>query len=300
MDFEIVSVSAQINLAQNLANRFEKKIYIPFINHFSDGELEVVFESSITFDNKKIFILQSTCQPVQDNIIQFALLAHAVKNLNACDIIGIIPYFGYSRHDKSKMPGKQGEASIIAKLIEATGIKQLITVEPHSQVLKNLFSIPVKTVSTINLIVEHIQKNFADVIQDICMVAPDKGGKERAQAIAQQLKVSNIFFTKERYALDKTRIIGSKNECTGHTAIIVDDIIDTAGTALNTCDQLKKFGFKKIYGYFIHPVLSDSALEKINESSFEKIFVSNTIPLQQQSSKIEVLDISALLAQAIE
>jgi len=295
MNFEIVAPSTHFYLADLVAHRLDKSLIIPEVKKFADGELEIQFTPNTDFKGKKVFIIMATCPPVHDSLITFALLVHKVRMLGAQEIIGVIPYFGYGRHDKA-----QGSLAIIANIIEATNINKLIVFEPHVADIQSYFSIPVITVRASDLIATHIQDNS---LHKSSIIAPDQGASAKVIAIAQKIGAPYTIFVKERYDHNATKIITQLNNehdrC--DQAIIIDDIIDTGSTALNTLEHLKSKGYKRVYGYFIHPVFSRNAQKIIEESGFEKVFVSTSIPLSlSPSKKIELWDMSNVLADLLK
>lgn len=296
MKFELISGSSNKELCSLVAQKLDVKPIIPEIIRFADGEIEVTFPDFAQIKGKKAFIVQSTCPPVHENLMELLINLFQAKNAGANDLIAVVPYFGYARHDKNKIQGAQGSAALIARLIENAGAQKIITVALHSQITKSYFTHEIINIDLIDFIAAHIKNQFSDLAQ-ICLVAPDKGAQERVKAIAQQLGVGHIFFSKQRVAIDKSEIVASQTDCKGKIAIIVDDMIDTGGTAINACDALVARGFNQIYGYFIHPVLSGNAAQIIEHSKFTQIFVSNSIPLKSAGNKITVFDISEVLVK---
>jgi len=299
MTYEIIAFQHNLNLAQKIAHNLGKKVVVPTIERFADGEIEVVLAEPQVISGKKVFIIHSTCPPAHDNLMQLIFLVHALKNAGAQEIVAVIPYFGYARHDKSQIAGKTGAVHVIIKILEAAGINRIITVALHTKETENLFTVPIQNIDIIDLLVEHIKINIPQY-QEYCIVAPDQGAQERIMAIAQKLEVGFIVFHKERYATDKTRVIDSIVECTEKKAIIVDDIIDTGGTALHVCDELVQRGFKDIYGYFVHPVFSGDAAQRVVRSSFKEVFVSDSMPLTSVSSTIKQYTVAQLLSNVIK
>lgn len=295
------SIDNQSTLASNIAEQLGKPLHYAHVTRFADGETEVTFENTSFWQNKHVIIIQSTYPHPQEQILHVAFLAHELKNAECATITAIIPYFGYSRQEKSYIIDKFGPAQIIAQLLQNAGIDRIITLEAHTPILKNFFTIPFYSLSLIDAITQHIKQHI-DLSHGVSLIAVDKSAYNRAYTIAHQLDCDTIQFTKERYAHDKTKIISMSGEPNTHTAILVDDIIDTGGTALHVCDELAKKGVEHIFGYFVHPVLSDDAVNNIQTSAFEKVFVSNTIPLKdlQGHHKIEQFDISPIIVEQIK
>ncbi len=286
-------------IAEEIARQLQIKLIVPQVDHFADGELHVSLAYPSYFVDRVVLLVQSTSMPVNEHLLQILFLTHELKNIGAKKIRGVIPYFGYSRQEASDVSGKPGQAALVADMLQAAGLDSLVTVELHTPVIESFFSIPVINVRVTDIIVHHIQQQF-DSLDNVCLVAPDKGAQNRVKAIAQQLGIGFLTIIKERYAPDEVRITKTIGTCRGTTAIIIDDIIATGSTVLQAVDKLESMGFKQLYGYFVHPVFAGDAFEKIIASRLQKIFVSNTIPLQQQNTKVEVFDVSKAVIAAIK
>ena len=299
MDFEFITLG-QSSLASRIAEQCGKILHYAQVIRFADGETQVTFENANFWHNKHAVIIQSTHPLPQEQILHVAFLAHELKNAGCAKITAVIPYFGYSRQEKSHIPGKSGRAHVVAQSLQNAGIDQIITIEAHTPILESFFTIPFQSLSLVDFIAQHSRQHI-DLSHGVSLIAVDKGAYNHARAIAQKLNCNTIQFTKERYAHDKTRIIGISDTCTTPTAIIVDDIIDT-GVPHCTCDELTKKGVKHIFGYFAHPIFSNDALSKVQTSNFEKVFVSNTIALKDlpHHNKIELFDTSAIIVQQIK
>ncbi len=300
MNFELVALESDNELIQSIAAQLGKQIIVPQVNQFADGEREVLLsEHADQLRDKTVFVMQSTCPPVHDNIITIALLVHALYTVGVSRIIAVIPYFGYARQHESDIPGKRGAVDTIINMLEATGIDTFVCVELHTPELEEFFSIPIYNINLDEYIIEHIQQHIP-LWRHCCLVAPDKGVLEKVQSIAKRLDLDVLAFSKKRYEVDKTMITLVSGESTKKNAIIIDDMISTGSTALGACDELVKRGFENIYGYFIHPVFAGDAQDKIERSKFTNVFVSNSIPLsKRKKSKIDVFDISKVLVDLI-
>jgi ribose-phosphate pyrophosphokinase len=297
MDFQIVGPESL--LARHIANDLHKELIVPDIIRFADGELEVKFSNPERLKDNKVFIIQSTNPPVHDHIMQLLLTIFQAQNVGAQEIIAVIPYFGYARHDKAYIPGTESEVKLIADLFQSAGVQKVITVALHSEKIIEYFQIPVTNLWLADVIAKDIKTRFKDLTQ-ICLVAPDVGAQPRIAKVCEILGIGHIFFTKKRIAADKTLITAVDVHCHGKIAIMIDDIIDTGGTAVNACDELLHQGFSQVYGYFIHAVLSGNAISRIEHSNFSEVFVSNSIPLTQDVTKIKIFDITNVLVQAIK
>ena len=299
MNIEVITLDERTQLAHSIAGQFNAPCCVAQVEQFADSEIRVSLPHPERFTGKTVLLVQSTSMPVQQNVLAVAFLAHELKNAGAQKVIGVIPYFGFSRQEASDIPGKPGQAQVVALLFEAAGMDVMITVELHTDQVESFFSIPITNVRLIDVIAQHIKSNFA-TLEGICLVAPDEGACDWVESIAKKLDAGSFTFTKKRYAKDATRIVGKKGECIGTTAIIIDDIIATGGTAFQACDELLQFGFQKVYGYFVHPVLAGDARVQVEKSTFEKIFVSNSIPLGRPvGGKVDVFDITNAIVSYI-
>lgn len=285
-------------LAEIVARHLHTNLLTAQFEKFSDSECSVTLQDPAQFHGQDVHIFQSTGMPVNDTVLGVAFLAQQLKQAGAQRVILVNPYFGYSRQDINKVTSGPGHVQIIARLFEAAGVDELVTVELHNPAIKEFFSIPVHELSLTDAIAEHIKRQFG-VRNDLCLVAPDKGAHERVAKIALLVGAGVLVFSKERYAADKTRVLGVSGACMGKTALLIDDIIDTGGTAINVAAALKEMEYAQVVGYFVHPVFSGDAFDRINTSPFTQLFVSNTLPLAAENHKVAAFDISALLAEFI-
>jgi ribose-phosphate pyrophosphokinase len=285
-------------ICESVARLLQADLVQAHFQKFSDSECAVSIDNPEHFLGKDVYIFQSTGTPVNDTVLGVAFLAQQLKQAGARKIVLINPYFGYSRQDKGVIAGQPGHVEIIARLFEASGIDELITVELHNPAIKNYFTIPIHELSLTDALAEYIKQHFGSR-KEMCLIAPDKGAYERVAKIGLLVGAGVLVFSKERYAADKTRVVGVSGTCSGKTAILIDDIIDTAGTAINAAQALMELQFHEVIGFFVHPVLSGDACERIEKSPFAQIIVSNTLPVPGDHRKIVPLDISGVLAEFI-
>ena len=293
----VVALTDQTQLAARVAQQLNLPLTLCPPTKFSDGEVHVALEDPSRFRGQTVVLVQSTCAPVSETTLLVPFLVHELKNAGASRVIGVIPYLGYSRQELSKATGKSGSGWVVAQMLERAGLDELFILELHEPALKDFFTIPVHDMLARDAIAQHIRSTISD-LKSICIVAPDEGAQSMAIDIANPLGASTMVFQKERYAQDKTRLLGHTGASDGTIAIIVDDIIDTGGTAINVCDALKRQGFEKVFGYFVPPVLSGNASEKIEKSGFDTVFVSNSIPVRH-TTNIDIVDMSALIAHHV-
>ncbi len=288
---DIVIVAArQLYLAQALADHYDKQLIIPKITTFADGEKEIFFENPALFYDKKVLLVHPTCPRVAEEIIVLTLLARIIKAAGCKELVTLIPYLGYSRHTKVIMSHIPSEAHMIIQLLESLPIDHFVTVELHDEKDQDFFVMPMKQVILAPLLTDYLTTKITG---DYCIVAPDAGAYERAQKIAQLLNKPVIAYHKKRIGVDTIRLESSTDFSLHKKAIIIDDIIDTGGTALQVARDLKEKGVQEVYGCFIHGIFSKKENIPLLFKQFTTIFVSNSVPvLLQDATSLEVFDIS--------
>ena len=294
--FEFFSLDKDFNLAKNVANHFKKNLYAPNVVKFADSEINLQFKEDININQKEVVVIHSTVYPVNENLLQLIFLIDCLKNMGAAKVHAIIPYFGYSRQCEYGDKDLPGHAGIVAKMLEIAGVDSVAVVEAHDETLASFFSVPFKNIKIDQILAQHIKNNCID-LHDCCLVAPDEGAAKRVTKIGKMLNMTTLFFTKKRCGINKVEIIESSGKIACKSAIIIDDIIDTGGTALKVADILASQEAAHIFGYFIHPVLSGNAIGQLMRGSLQKAYVSDSIALQdnEKVDKIEVFDISQAL-----
>jgi len=290
------SLDKEFELAYNLAEKCNKKVIIPEIAHFSDSEMRVELPEDIDVSGISAYIIYSTVDPVNRSYMKLFFLADLLKRKGARKVHAVIPYIGYSRQCGCKKSEGIGHAKIIAKLIECSGVDSVTACEIHDNTLKSFFDIPFKNILLRRCIAEHIKENFLD-LKDCVLVAPDKGARSRVEDVAKLLSIEAIFFSKQRINESEVDVLATGSDCSAKKAIIIDDIINTGGTAIQVAHKLKQQGMQNIYAYFVHPVLSGNVIENLKKSPINKVFVANTVELQEREKidKIQVLDVSEVL-----
>jgi ribose-phosphate pyrophosphokinase len=297
---ELITIDNETGLAGLVAQRFKKKLHEAIIKRFADGEMRISLKDPKLWADTRAVIIQSTSAPVLEHIMQVSFLAQELKNAGAEEVIAVIPYFGYARQERGDRAGKSGPVLVIVGLLEDAGVDRIVAVDLHAPIIADFFIIPAQNILLHQMIADHIKKNMK-MGESVCLVSPDAGGKERVRLIAQKLGLEYLVFTKERYDIGKTRLVGAQQKCKASRAIIIDDIIDTGGTALQVVDQLVAQGVQTIDGYFVHPVLSGDARTMLEKSRFNHIFVTNTIPIKNSAqSKFQVIDISEQIVEAFK
>lgn len=283
-----------------LAAAVSKKSKIPLgkidLGSFSDGELDVWVEDDV--NNSNVFILQSNSYPVNDNIIELLLISDALRRSGAHKITSVIPYFGYSRKEKQNRRGEPISAKVIADLIVTAGINKIICLDLHADAIVGFFDVPVIYLSALNVLAERLKE---EKLQNPVVVAPDVGGVKRARNFAAILKTPLAVIEKHRQvsARDKIEVLSMSGEVAGDTAVIIDDVISTGGTIIESANALRDKGVKKIYVCATHGVFANNALANLEKSHIDKIFVTDSIKNETKSKKIVTVSISDLIANCL-
>lgn len=290
------------NSNRKLANEVAEYLGIPvcdtLITTFSDGEIMVQINENVR--GSDIFVLQSTCTPVNDNIVELLLLIDALKRASAGRITAVIPYYGYARQDRKVQPRVPISSKLVADLITVAGANRVLTVDLHAGQIQGFFNIPVDHLYASPVILDYIKKCN---IKDIVIVSPDAGGVERARAFAKRLSASLAIIDKRRERANESQVMNVIGDVKGKNTIILDDMIDTAGTIAQAASALTEKGAKKVLAACTHAVLSGPAIDRLNNSVIEELIVTNTIRLdskQEKCKKLTVLSIAPLLAEAIK
>jgi ribose-phosphate pyrophosphokinase len=265
---------------------------------FSDGETQIEIHENIR--GRDVFVLQSTCTPVNDNLMQLLIIMDALKRASARSLTAIIPYYGYGRQDRKVKPRVPISAKLVADLITTAGADRVVSVDLHAGQIQGYFNIPVDNLFAAPLLLKYMRHHFTD---DLVIVSPDAGGVERARAFAKRLSASLAIIDKRRDAPNIAEAMNIIGEVDGKTAIILDDMVDTAGTLTQGANALKKRGAETIYACCTHPVLSGPSIGRLEDSPIDRLVVTNTIPLNevsQKCTKIEVLSVAELIGEAIK
>jgi len=291
------------NASQTVAGRVAQQLMQPLgfiqVEKFSDGETRIEVLENIR--GRDVFLIQSTCPPANEHLMELLLMADACRRASAKTISAVVPYFGYSRQDRRPRNTRGPiSAKLVADLMETSGISRLITIDLHADQIEGFFSIPVDNVYSSPVLLGDIWKQKYD---SLVLVSPDVGGVLRARAIARRLDNAGLaIFDKRREKANKSEVVNIIGDVQDKTAVIFDDMVDTAGTLCNAAAALKEKGANKIVAYAAHPVLSGPATERIRESELDELVVTDTIPLSQDAldtGKIRQLSIAELVAETI-
>ncbi|MFI4938437.1 MAG: ribose-phosphate pyrophosphokinase [Candidatus Berkiellales bacterium] len=295
----IFSGNANPELGKSVAKYLNVRLGEATIGHFSDGEIMVEILENVR--GKDVFVIQSTSQPTNDNLMELLLLTDALRRASALRITAVVPYFGYARQDRrvrsSRVPIS---AKVVADMMAAVGIDRLLTVDLHADQIQGFFNMPVDNVyGSSVMITDILSKNY----QSPVVVSPDVGGVVRARAIAKRLNDTSLaIIDKRRPQPNEARVMNIIGDVADHPCILVDDIVDTAGTLAMAAQALKEQGATKVVAYCTHPVLSGAAIENIEKSNIDELVVTDTIALRPNAAKcrkIRQLSIDAMLSEAI-
>jgi ribose-phosphate pyrophosphokinase len=270
------------------------------LSTFSDGEVFVQVNENVR--GADVFVIQPTCHPVNQNLMELLIIIDALKRASACRITAVIPYYGYGRQDRKVQPRVPITAKLVADLITAAGAHRVLTMDLHAGQIQGFFNIPVDHLFAAPVLLQYFQRRLEQGDwRDLVVVAPDAGGVERARAFAKRLGTSLAIMDKRRTGPDEAKIMHVIGEVRGRDVILLDDIIDTAGTITQAVSALRQEGARRVLASCTHAVLSGPAVDRLEHSAIEEVVVTNTIPLraEPQSKKITVLSVASLLGEAI-
>ncbi len=295
--FAIFSGNSTPDLTEKICRYLELPVGGAKVKTFSDGEIQIEINENVR--SKDIFVIQSTCSPVNDNLVEMLLMIDAFKRSSASRITAVMPYYGYSRQDRKVAPRVPISAKLVADLLTVAGANRLITVDLHAGQIQGFFNIPVDNLFATSVILKYINTNFNN---DLVIVSPDAGGLERARAFAKRLNAGLAVIDKQREMPNEAKAMAVIGDVSEKVVIILDDIVDTAGTLTKAAGAIIKNGAKEVHACCTHPVLSGPAVDRIMESELKSIVVTDTIPLGSRAEncdKIKVLSISELVGEAI-
>lgn len=297
-DLKIFTGNSNLPLAQEISQYLKVPLGKATVETFSDGESKVEVKENVRGGD--VFVVQSTSAPGNDNLMEMLLMLDAFKRASAKRITAVIPYFGYARQDRKVAPRVPISAKLVADLITTAGASRILTMDLHSGQIQGFFNIPVDNLYATPVLLQYLRRQLNR--NEVTIVSPDAGGVERARDFATRLNASLAIIDKRRSGpnvVEEMNIIG---EVKGQTAILLDDMVDTAGTLTMAAEALKKEGAKRIFGCCTHPVLSGPAIRKIKNSPLEELIVTNSIPLglkAEKCKKIKVLSVAHLIGEAI-
>ena len=297
-DLSIFTGNSNPDLADKVSKYLFKKLGSAKVNRFSDGEIQIEIKENVR--SKDVFIIQSTCNPVNDNLMELLLMIDAMRRSSASRITAVVPYYGYARQDKKVAPRVPISAKLVADLLTNAGANRVITMDLHAGQIQGFFNIPVDNLYAAPVLIEYIRQKFND--KDLVVVSPDAGGVERARAFAKRLDAGLAIVDKRRDKPNEAKAMAVIGNVTDKTAIILDDMVDTAGTLTEASNAISEKGAKEVHACCAHAVLSGPAVSRIQASALKTLVTTDTIPLSEeatQCSKIEVLTIAPLVGEAI-
>jgi len=297
-ELKVFSGSSNVELAEEICRFLGVPLGRATLSTFSDGEILVRIDENVR--GMDIFIIQSTSSPVNDHLVELLLMIDAMKRASAFRITAVIPYFGYARQDRKDQPRVPISAKLMADLITTSGAHRVLTMDLHAGQIQGFFNIPVDHLYAAPVLLDYIKSKN---LQDLVVVSPDAGGVERARAFAKRLNVQLAIIDKRREGPNQTKIMNIIGEVETRNVLLLDDMIDTAGTIAQSAKALDEKGASEILAGCTHPVLSGAALEHLNASAIAEIIVTNTVPLGKKKdhcSKIKVLSVASLLGEAIK
>jgi len=296
-NIKVFSGNANKELTKDICDELDISLGNCEVGKFSDGEIFVNIAETVR--GRDVFIIQPTCSPVNDNIMEVLILIDAFKRASAGRINAVIPYYGYARQDRKTKAREPITAKLIADLLTVAGIDRVVSMDLHAGQIQGYFDIPVDHLSGVPILAEYF-KNIVN--RDTVVVSPDLGGVTRARNFANLLDLPIAIIEKRRPKANVSEVMNVIGDIENKNVVIVDDIIDTAGTITKAAQVLKTFGAKAVYACATHAVLSGPAIERIDDSVIEKFIVTNTIPLSKEgeSDKIEVVSVAPIFAEAIK
>lgn len=294
---KLFSGNSNLALAHAIAKYLDIELGKAIVRTFSDGEIMVEIGENVR--GSDVFVIQPTCTPVNHNLMELLIMIDALRRASARRITAVIPYYGYARQDRKVAPRTPITAKLVADLITTAGARRVLAMDLHAGQIQGFFSIPVDNLFAAPVLLEYMRDNF---FNNLVIVSPDAGGVERARAFAKRLNAQLAIIDKRRERPNESKVMHVVGDIQGKNVVILDDMIDTAGTICHAAQALKEEGAKHIYACTVHPVLSGPALERIEGSPIERLIVTDTIPLKPEakgSGKIEVLSVANLLGEAI-
>jgi ribose-phosphate pyrophosphokinase len=293
---KIFSGNANFAMAEEIAEHLGMEVSRADVRKFSDGEIFIEIRENVRGTDS--FIIQPTCTPVNDHLMELVIMADAMRRASARRITAVLPYYGYARQDRKVAPRVPISAKVVAEMLMAVGVRRVLCMDLHAGQIQGFFNIPVDHLYAAPVLIDYIRANFDDFI----MISPDAGGVERTRAFAKRLNCGLAIIDKRRDRPNHSEAMHVIGDVKGKVAILMDDMVDTAGTLCNGANTLIENGAKEVHACCSHPVLSGPAVDRLSSSAIKSLVVTNTIPLRDNAracGKIKVLSVSALLAEAI-
>ncbi|MBW1669912.1 MAG: ribose-phosphate pyrophosphokinase [Deltaproteobacteria bacterium] len=293
----IFTGNANPALAQEICDYLSMPLGRASVQTFSDGEVYVEIGENVR--GADAYVIQPTCPPVNDNMMELLIMVDALRRASARRITAVLPYYGYARQDRKVAPRVPISAKLVADIITTAGARRVLAMDLHATQIQGFFSIPVDHLFAAPVLLDYLKGKFTG---EVVMVSPDAGGVERTRAFAKRFGAGLAIIDKRRDRPNESEVMFIIGDVKGKMAVILDDMVDTAGTLCKAAQALKEHGANKVHGCITHPVLSGPAISRINESVLESLVVTNTIPLTEEAQKVDkikVLSVSSLLGEAI-
>ena len=295
----VFSGNANLALSDGIVKKLNMRLGMATVGRFSDGEVAVEIEENVR--GKDVFIIQPTCSPTNENLMELLVMIDALKRASASRITAVMPYYGYARQDRRSRSARVPiSAKLVAKMIEQAGAHRVLTVDLHADQIQGFFDIPVDNVYSSPILLGDV---WRQQYKDLIVVSPDVGGVVRARALAKRLDDADLaIIDKRRPKANVSEIMHIIGDVDGRTCVLIDDLVDTAGTLCHAAAALKKHGAIKVVAYCTHAVLSGSAMKNLNGSELDELVVTDTIPLSEdavESGKIRQLSVAEMLAETI-
>jgi ribose-phosphate pyrophosphokinase len=298
-DFKVFSGNSNQGLARRICEYLKRPLSKAEVGHFSDGEIHVEVGENVR--GLDTFIIQSTCPPANDHLMELLIMCDALKRASAASITAVMPYYGYARQDRKVAPRTPITAKLVADLLEAAGATRVVSMDMHAGQIQGFFNIPSDHLYASPVFLEDIRRQFTDP-DSVVIVSPDAGGVERARAYSKRLNATLAIVDKRRPRPNASEVMNLIGDVRGKDAVLMDDMVDTAGTLTAAAVALREKGARRVVAYSVHPILSGPALSRIQESPLEEIVFTDTVPLSkpaQELKKIRVLSVDRLFGEAI-
>jgi ribose-phosphate pyrophosphokinase len=294
---KIFAGNSNTALAKEVVSRLDVQLGRATVGRFSDGEINVEIHENVR--SADVFVVQSTCSPANENLMELLVMIDALRRASAEHICAVIPYYGYGRQDRKVAPRTPITAKLVADIIATSGASRVLSIDMHAGQIQGFFNIPFDHLYAMPVLLDHLRQNFDDTA---VVVSPDAGGMERARAYAKRIDASLGMIDKRRPQPNVAKVMNVIGEVKDRDVVLVDDMIDTAGTLTAAAEAIRDRGAKRIWAYATHPVFSGPAIERITQSPIDRVVVTNSIPLSpaaRECSKITQVSIAPLIAEAI-
>jgi ribose-phosphate pyrophosphokinase len=299
--FKVFSGNSNLALARAVCGHLERPLSKATVSRFSDGEIQVEIGENVR--GADTFVVQSTCQDANVNLMELLIMIDALKRASAGSIVAVMPYYGYARQDRKVAPRTPITAKLVADLLEAAGATRVVSMDMHAGQIQGFFNIPFDHLYAMPVLLDHMRRKFAGQTDDVVVVSPDAGGVERARAYSKRLGAGLGIVDKRRTKPNVAEVLNVIGDVSGKIAVILDDMMDTAGTLTQAANALVDKGASRVFAYATHAVLSGPAVERIQKSPIEEVVVTDTIPLTpmaQTCTKLRQLSTARLFAEAVK